>query len=134
MAEIADVRLLRPVRVLVCGSDEAFVSRTAADLLRTGFDVVAATGPAEVVELAVNERANVVVLDVSGGLRSAAALAAALDALPQRIRVLLAAAKRKPAASRLGYDVIDIDAPAEELAAAIQRAYRGGPARSVAQS
>src|SRR4051794_19616900 len=96
-----------------------------------GFDVVAATGPIEVVELAAAERANVVVLDASGGLRAAAALAAALDALPHRVRVVLAATKT-PAASRLGYDVIHIDASAADLAAAVHRAYRDGPARAAA--
>ena len=133
MAEIADVRLLRPVRVLVCGTDETFVSRASGDLLRLGFDVVAATGPAQVVDLAVAERANVVVLDASGGLRAAAALAGALEALPQRIRVLLAS-PRKLSAAKLGYDVIPVGSSPEELAAAVHRAYRDGPSRAAARS
>jgi hypothetical protein len=132
VVEIAGVRLLRPVRVLVCGSDDSFVSRAAADLLGMGFDVVAATGPAEVVDLAVAERANIVILDASGGLRSAAALAAALEALPQRICVLLASPKRA-AAARLGYDVVPAAASADELASAVHRAYRGGPSRAAAR-
>jgi hypothetical protein len=125
----ARVRLLHPVRVLVCGEDERFVARASADLHRLGFDVVAATGPVNITELATSERANVVLLDAYDGLTAAAAKAASLEALPRAVQVLLATGK-KSSATRLGFDVVDPRASAEELAAAVHRVFREGPARA----
>jgi hypothetical protein len=125
------VRLLHPIRVLVCGEDERFVARAADDLHRLGFDVVAATGPVSITDLATAERANVVLLDAYDGLTAAAAKAAALEALPRAVQVLLATGK-KSSATRLGFDVVNPRASAEELAAAVHRVFRGGPARAAA--
>jgi hypothetical protein len=122
------VRLLRPVRVLVAGDDEPVVNALCAELLRLGFQAMSTTRPEHVAKLAGLERANVVILDTSGGLAAAASLAGALDELPHRVRVLFACPPESPAA-RLGYDAVDPGAPSEQLAAAVHRAYRGGPAR-----
>ena len=128
MAEaVASVQLLRPVRVLIAGDDSALVTRLRDDLVRLGFHAMATTRTDGVAELAAVERANVVILEFSGGLAAAAATAHAIEALPQRVQVALAG-RRGKAARRLGYEVIDPSGPAEELAAAVHRVYRGGPA------
>ena len=94
--------------------------------MRLGFDAMSTTRRHRVARLAALERVNVVILETSGGLRSAAALASALDELPHRVSVLLAGPADRSVA-RLGYDVIDLQAPVHQLAAAVHRAYRGGP-------
>jgi DNA-binding NtrC family response regulator len=126
MADAASVHLLRPVRVLVAGGDRRFVARATDELSALGFDVMSTTTNARVAELTTLQRINVVLLDASGGVAAAAALAATLDALPQRVRVLLAGGRGR-AAARLGYEFVQQSASAEELAAAVHRAYRGGP-------
>ena len=125
----ATVRLLRPVRVLVAGQDGFLVDGLCDDLLRLGFQAMATTRPERVAKLAAIERVNVVIIETSGGLAAAAALAGALDELPHRVRVLLAGVSDHRAAN-LGYDTVDPNAPSEELAAAVHRAYRGGPMRA----
>jgi hypothetical protein len=114
------------VRVLVAGDDSLVVNGLCEDLMRLGFDAMSTTRRHRVARLAAIERANVVILETSGGLRAAAALAGALDELPHRVRVLLASPDGR-SAGRLGYDVIDPGAPIQQLAAAVHRAYRAGP-------
>jgi hypothetical protein len=126
---VAEVHLLRPVRVLVAGDDNVVVTALCESLMRLGFDAMSTTGRHRVAQLAALERVNVVILETSGGLRVAASLAAALDELPHRVRIMLASSAGR-SAGRLGYDVIDPDAPVQELAAAVHRAYRAGPARA----
>jgi hypothetical protein len=126
---MAEVRLLRPVRVLVAGDDGLVVSNLCEDLMRLGFDAMSTTRRHRVARLAALERVNVVILETSAGLRAAAALAGALDELAHPVRVVLASSNDRSAA-RLGYDVIDPRAPIQELAAAVHRAYRSGPARA----
>jgi hypothetical protein len=123
---LAPVRLLRPVRVVVAGDDERLVDALCDELLRLGFQAMSTTRPERVAKLARLERANVVILDTSGGLAAAASLAGSLDELPHRVRVLFACPPESPAA-RLGYDIVDPGAASEQLAAAVHRAYRGGP-------
>ena len=125
---MAEVRLLRPIRVLVAGDDHIVVTTLAESLMRLGFDTLSTSRSHRVASLAASERVNVVILETSGGLRAAAALASSLDELPHRVRILIGDSGR--AAARLGYDVIDPDAPVQELAAAVHRAYRAGPARA----
>jgi hypothetical protein len=129
----ATVRLLRPVRVLIAGTDGFLVDGMCQDLLRLGFQAMATTRPERVAKLAAIERVNVVIIETSGGLAAAASLAAALDELPHRVRVLFAC-ESGASAERLGYDVVDPEAPTEELAAAVHRAYRGGPVRAARES
>jgi DNA-binding NarL/FixJ family response regulator len=127
--QAASIRLLRPVRVLVAGDDHGFVTRASSALLELGFDVMSVIRTDKVAEFAAVQRVNVVLLDVSGGLAAAAATASVLDALPQRIRVVLAGAEHR-SVRRLGYAVIERQALPEELAAAVHQAYRGGPSGS----
>jgi hypothetical protein len=133
VADVASVRQLRPVRVLVAGGDPAFVRRATDELAALGFEVMSTTTTSRAAELAALQRVNVVLLDASGGVTAAAATASAVDALPQRVQVLLAANGRN-ATRRLGYDVVKATASAAELAAAVHRAYRGDalrPRRSI---
>jgi DNA-binding response OmpR family regulator len=129
MAETAAVTLLRPVRVLVAGDDTEIVAHLRDELLRTGFHAMSTGRLSRVTELAAVERVNVVILEVSGGLSAAASTAAAVEALPQPIRVLLAGARIRGGV-RLGYDTVDPHGSSEELVAAVHRAYRGGPLRA----
>jgi hypothetical protein len=126
---LAGVRLLRPVRVLVAGDDDLLVDALCDDLLRLGFQAMSTTRHERVATLAAIERVNVVILETSGGLTAAAAMAGSLDELPHRVRVLFACSHDSSAA-QLGYDVVDPGAPSEELASAVHRAFRGGPARA----
>ena len=126
---LAPVRLLRPVRVLVAGDDDRIVNALCDDLLRLGFQAMSTTRHQRVAQLAAIERVNVVILETSGGLAAAAAMAGSLDELPHRVRVLFAC-DRSSSAARLGYDVVDPGASSEELAAAVHRAFRGGPVRA----
>jgi hypothetical protein len=125
----APVRLLRPIRVLVAGEDDLLVNALCDDLLRLGFQAMATTRQERVATLAAVERVNVVILETSRGLMAAATMAAALDELSHRVRVLLACSD-DGSATRLGYDIVDPGAPSEALAAAVHRAYRDGPARA----
>jgi len=129
VADVASVHQLRPVRVLVAGSDAAFVKRATDELLLLGFDVMSTTTAWRAAELAALQRVNVVLLDATSGVTAAAATASALDALPQRVEVLLAG-NGSHATRRLGYEVVKSTVSGEELAAAVHRAYRGGPSRS----
>jgi hypothetical protein len=125
----AIVRLLRPVRVLVAGTDGFVVDGLRHDLVRLGFQAMATTRPERVAKLAAIERVNVVIIETSGGLAAAASLAGTLDELPHRVRVLFAC-EPGSSAERLGYDVIDPEASPAQLAAAVHRAFRGGPVRA----
>jgi hypothetical protein len=125
----ATIRLLRPIRVLVAGTDEFLVDGLCHDLLRLGFHTMSTTRPQRVAKLAAIERVNIVIIETSGGLAAAASLAGALDELPHRVRVLFAC-EPGSSAERLGYDVVDPEASPAQLAAAVHRAYRGGPARA----
>ena len=123
----AVVRLLRPIRVLVAGHDGFVVDGLCHDLLRLGFQTMATTRPDRVAKLAAIERVNVVVIETSGGVAAAARTASALDELPHRVRLVLVSAAGS-GAGQLGYDVIDVEAPAEDLAEAVTRAYHRGEA------
>jgi hypothetical protein len=123
------VTLLRPVRVLVAGDSIEIVGALRDELLRLGFSAMSTMRPSRVTELAALERVNVVILEISGGVGAAVATASALDALPQRMRVLLLGSPNR-ATAKLGYEFIDPAGTAEELAAAVHRAYRGGPERA----
>ena len=124
---LASVQLLRPVRVLIAGDDDDAVAHLRDELVRLGFHTLSTTRVDRVPELAAMERVNVVILEFSGGIAAAAALASSIEALPQRVEVVLAG-RRGKAARRLGYEVIDPGGAPEEFAAAIHRVYRGGPA------
>jgi hypothetical protein len=129
VAEAATVTQLRPVRVLVAGADGAVVGHMREELLRMGFHTMSTTRTSSVADLAAVERVNVVILELSGGIGAAIAAASAIEALPHRVRILLAGPQDR-AARKLGYEVIDPSGAAEELAAAVHHAYRGGPLRS----
>jgi hypothetical protein len=128
VADTAEVTLLRPVRVLVAGDDDGVVQHLRDELLRIGFQAMSTTRVPRAAELASVERVNVVILETSAGLTATAATASALEGLPQRVRIILAGPSVR-AARNLGYDIVDPDGPAEELAAAVHRVYRGGPMR-----
>jgi hypothetical protein len=117
------------VRVLVAGADAAVVGHLREELLRMGFHTMSTTRRSRVADLAAVERVNVVILELSGGIGAAIAAASAIEALPHRVRILLAGSRDR-AARKLGYEVVDPAGPSEELAAAVHHAYRGGPLRA----
>ena len=125
MAELATVSQLRPVRVLVASGDAAFAKHAGDQLTALGFEVVETSASAGVTETAVLQQVSVVLLDALSGITAAAAVAASLDGLPQRVHVLLTGTRPRPAA-RLGYEFIDRSASGGELAAAVHRARRDG--------
>jgi hypothetical protein len=129
VAETAAVTLLRPVRVLVAGDDGAVVGQLRDDLLKLGFSAMSTTRMSRVAELAGLERVNVVILETSGGVAAAAATASAVEALPQRVRVILAGVRGR-AVAKLGYDTVDPNTSVEELASAVHHAYSGGTVRA----
>jgi hypothetical protein len=129
VADTAAVTLLRPVRVLVAGENSEIVGHLRDDLLKLGFHAMSTTRQERVTDLAAVERVNVVILETSGGLAAAGATASAIEALPQRVRILIAG-PRGHAIAKLGYETLDLSGSIEELAAAVHRAYRGGPLRA----
>jgi hypothetical protein len=126
VADTAAVTLLRPVRVLVAGDDSAVVGHLRDDLLKLGFQAMSTSSLSRAADLATVERVNIVILEVSGGLAAAATTASALEALPLRVRILLACPRGR-AAAKLGYGLVDPHGSLEDLASAVHRAYRGGP-------
>ena len=129
MADLASVHQLRPVRVLVVGGDPAFVRRATDALSLLGFDVMSTASLSRAAELAALQRANVVLLDATSGVAAAASAASAIDGLPHPVEVVLAG-NGSHATRRLGYEVVKATASGEELAAAVHRAFSGGPPSS----
>jgi hypothetical protein len=129
VADTAAVTLLRPVRVLVAGEDVAIVAGLRDELLRLGFHAMSSNRLGGVAELAAVERVNVVILELSGGLSAVASAASAIEALPQRMSIMLAGRSRR-SGIRLGYELVDPDGSVEDLAITVHRAFRGGPLRA----
>jgi CheY-like chemotaxis protein len=79
-------------RVLVVASDRRFRAVAATLLSQRGYTVSVAGHGEDVIELAIRERADVVVLDASASLTAAARQAARLESLRPRVAVVAVAA------------------------------------------
>ncbi len=126
-AGFAPVVMLRPIRTLTIARDLAFRQRAMTvlgELGPTAFAVVALEEPEDVVELVVQQRANVVVLDVTV---SASALAHVVVALSERVpRVGVVAVSDRVACAGHALPVLAKWGWAADLARAAQDAYRHG--------
>lgn len=107
-------------RVLVVAGDRRFRAVTTTLLAQRGYSVAAGGTDEDVVELAVRERADVVVLDTSGSLTAVARQAARLDALQPRVGVV--AVGSEPGAGLSALPVLDKWGAVGDLYAAIDRA------------
>lgn len=107
-------------RVLVVAGDRRFRTVTTTLLAQRGYSVAAGGHDEDIVELAVRERADVVVLDTSTSLTVTACQAARLDALQPRVGVV--AVGNEPGASLSALPVLDKWGAIDELYAAIDRA------------
>jgi DNA-binding NtrC family response regulator len=107
-------------RVLLVANDRRYRAVTATLLSQRGYDVAAGSGDEDVVELAVRERAQVVVLDASSSLTEAACQVARLDSLRPRVGVV---AVSTDSGSRLAaLPVLAKWCEFDELSAAVDRA------------
>ena len=116
----ANVRVLRPIRVLVVSRDRPFLAMARFLLLRAGLDAQASTMPGDVFER-VQRGVDVVVIDATGALAATARVAAELEALYPGIGIVMVADELGPQASSLR--VLSKWDAANELAGAARRAY-----------
>lgn len=112
-------------RVLVVAADRRYRSVTAALLAQRGWHVSADSGEGDLLELAVRERADVVVIDASASLTAAARHRARLDALRPRVAVVAVSDEIRTGLAAL--PVLPKWGEFEELLEAVERA--GDPAR-----
>lgn len=120
------------IRSLVVSRDLDFRDRALRVLARLGpvaFAVARLDGPADVVELVRQERADVVVLDATASAPAAARATMALHGLAPRVGVVVVCDPVDAAPRSLR--PVPKWGPPEELAVAVQHAYRqGGPLRT----
>ena len=115
-----NVRVLRPIRVLVVSRDRPFAAMAQFLLTRDGLDTRVSTRPGDLFEL-IRQGVDVVVIDATGALASSASAAAELEALYPGIGVVIVTDERGPQARAL--PVLPKWAALEELAGAARRAY-----------
>jgi hypothetical protein len=116
----SNVRVLRPIRVLVVSRDRPFASMARFLLARDGMDAEVSARPGDVFEL-LQRGVDVVVLDATGALAAMARAAAEIEAVYPGIGVILVADERGPQAQAL--PVLPKWDALQELAAAARRAY-----------
>lgn len=107
-------------RVLVVAGDRRFRAVTTTLLAQRGYPVAVAGQDQDIVELAVRERADVVVIDAGPSLTATACQAARLDALAPRVGVVAVGPEADAGLAAL--PVLDKWGSVDELFAAIDRA------------
>jgi|SRR4051794_6221068 DNA-binding NtrC family response regulator len=115
-----NVRILRPIRVLVVSRDRPFVAMAKFLLARDGLETKSSTRPGDLFEL-VQQGVDVVVIDATASLANAASAAAELEALYPGIGVIVVCDERGPQAGAL--PVLPKWAALEGLGEAARRAY-----------
>ncbi len=115
-----NVRVLRPIRVLVVSRDRPFVAMARFLLARDGLEAQVSNRPGDLFEL-VRQGVDVVVIDATASLANAASAAAELEALYPGIGVIVVCDERGPQARAL--PVLPKWAALEGLADAARRAY-----------
>lgn len=130
----ANIRRLRPLRVLLAVRDRRFLRVTSFLLERRGYDVVL-EGNANIAEAAARCRADVVLFDSDASRGSIARTIAALDALPAP-PALLAISSDDGGGQLPGIATIPKWAPVDDLAHEIEAASlrRGAPAARASRS
>ena len=88
------VRRLHRIRVLVAGHDRRFTSVIAFLLSRSGFDVDRTREPGDVLDLIERRGVDVVILDGTRSLGTAARLVAAVESVHPHVGVVLVAERR----------------------------------------
>jgi DNA-binding NtrC family response regulator len=120
MRDPEPARQLPRARVLLVAHDRRYRAVTATLLSQRGYTVTASGREDDVVELAVRERADVVVIDATSSLTAAARQAARLDSLRPRVGVVAVAANSSTGLTAL--PVLPKWASFDQLSAAIERA------------
>ncbi len=113
---------LRPVRVLLVGSDVRFLRVAAALLSFEGYSVQSCERPRELLELVHRLRPDVAVIDASPSVGQAARVAASLRVLPEPVAAVLVIDQERssPAA---GVPLISKWGCFDELSARVGEAY-----------
>jgi hypothetical protein len=115
-----NVRVLRPIRVLVVSRDRPFAAMAKFLLARDGLEAQTTARPGDLFEL-VRQGVDVVVIDATGSLAGAASAAAGLEALYPGIGVVVVAEEHGPQSRAL--PVLPKWAALEGIAGAARRAY-----------
>ena len=110
-----------PIRVLLAAGDRRFRALAATLLSRRGYAVSVCARTCDITEVARREAADVVVLDASASLTSAARDAARLAALEPPVGVVAVSGDAHPGLAAM--PVVSKWGPAEALFAAIERAH-----------
>lgn len=109
-------------RVLLVADDRRFRALAATLLSRRGYAVSVCARTSDIAEMACREAADVVVLDASASLTSAAHQAAQLSALDPPVAIVAVSTDAHPGLAAL--PVVSKWGPAEALFAAIEHACR----------
>jgi CheY-like chemotaxis protein len=118
----ATVHRLRPIRVLLIGTDKRFLRVAGALLASEGHSVQVSDKPSELLELVYTQGSDVVVIDASASLTHAARAAASLEAMPVPVAaVLVADQERIPSVGALA--LVAKWGSFHELSERVERAY-----------
>jgi PleD family two-component response regulator len=117
----AAVLRLHRIKVLLAGRDKTYLSLTRLLLTRRGFVVTSASTPSKLLGAVERQRPDVVILDGTGSLSDAARLAAAVEALQPRSRVVVVGDQHQPRLRHLR--LLAKWSPLERLVEEIERAY-----------
>jgi CheY-like chemotaxis protein len=121
-ASPATVHRLRPIRVLLMGTDTRFLRVAGALLASEGYSVEACDTPSELLERVYKQRSDVVVIDATASLTHAARAAASLEAMPVPVAaVLVADEERIPSVGALA--LVAKWGSFQELSQRVERAY-----------
>lgn len=118
----ATVHRLRPIRVLLIGTDPRFLRVAGALLASEGHAVQTSDKPNELLELVYAQGSDVAVIDASSSLTHAARAAASLEAMPAPVAaVLVADQQRIPSVGALA--LVAKWGSFQELSERVERAY-----------
>ncbi|MGZ8694899.1 MAG: hypothetical protein ACXWYS_05615 [Gaiellaceae bacterium] len=117
----ANLRLIRPIRVLVVSRDRRFLGLSRFLLTRDGFDVDTTTRPGDLFEVVQRGAVDVVVMDATGALGASARAAAELEALYPDLGVIVVADEPEPYVRAL--PALPKWAGLEQLADLVRRSY-----------
>jgi DNA-binding NtrC family response regulator len=120
-SDTARVLRLHRVKVLLAGRDKTYLSLIRFLLTRKGFVVTSVSTPRKLLKAVEREQPDVVVLDAAGSLTDAARVAAAVEALQPRTRVVVVADQRQ--AGVRSFRLLPKWSPLDTVVDEIERAY-----------